>query len=246
LVNSISQLTSSTIQAVFLLFIFLYATFFFIKDGEQLINLILYYLPLEDEPERKLLDYFTSVSRATLKGTLLIGLIQGTLAALGFWVAGISSVVFWGLVMTVLSIIPVVGSSLVWIPAVIILGVSGKVGAAIALGLYCALLVGTVDNILRPILVGKDTKMHELFILLSTLGGIGLFGIWGVVVGPIIAALFVSIWDLYGKTFAEYLPEVVLAGSSAERLENGEDSPDGQSVEDSDPPELTEEEEDSD
>jgi predicted PurR-regulated permease PerM len=211
LVNSASQLTSSTVQAVFLFFIFLYAAFFFMKDGEKLIDLILYYLPLEDEPERKLLDHFTSVSRATLKGTLLIGLIQGVLAGLGFWVAGINSVMFWGLVMTVLSIIPLIGSSLVWIPAVAILAVSGRIGAAVGLGLYCAILVGSIDNILRPILVGKDTKMHELFILLSTLGGIGLFGIWGVLIGPVIAALFVSIWDLYGKTFAEYLPAVITA-----------------------------------
>jgi predicted PurR-regulated permease PerM len=181
----------------------------FIKDGEKLMDTILYYLPLEDEPERKLLDHFTSVSRATLKGTLLIGIIQGSLAALGFWVAGISSVAFWGLLMTVLSIIPLIGASLVWIPAVVILAIGGRIGAAISLGLYCGILVGTVDNILRPILVGKDTKMHELFILLSTLGGISLFGIWGVIIGPIIAALFISIWDLYGKTFAEYLPAVV-------------------------------------
>jgi predicted PurR-regulated permease PerM len=179
LVNSVSQLTSSTVQAVFLFFIFLYTMFFFIKDGEKLMDTILYYLPLEDEPERKLLDHFTSVSRATLKGTLLIGIIQGSLAAMGFWVAGISSVAFWGLLMTVLSIIPLIGASLVWIPAVVILAIGGRIGAAISLGLYCGILVGTVDNILRPILVGKDTKMHELFILLSTLGGISLFGIWG-------------------------------------------------------------------
>ncbi|MBB6480104.1 AI-2E family transporter [Spirochaeta isovalerica] len=227
LVNSISQVTSSTVQAGFLFFIFLYAFFFFLKDGGKLINIILYYLPLEDEPERKLLDYFTSVTRATLKGTFLIGIIQGTMAALGFWFAGIDSVVFWGLIMTILSIIPLIGSSLVWIPAVIILAVSGRIAAAVALGIYCAVLVGSIDNILRPVLVGKDTKMHELFILLGTLGGIGLFGIWGVLIGPVIAALFISIWELYGQTFAEYLPPVtealsVVGGGDVEKGEEDE------------------------
>jgi len=232
LVNSISQVTSSTVQAVFLFFIFLYAFFFFLKDGKKLINTILYYLPLEDEPERKLLDYFTSVTRATLKGTFLIGIIQGTLAALGFWVAGLDSVVFWGLIMTVLSIIPLIGSSLVWIPAVIILALSGRIAAAVILGLYCAVLVGSIDNILRPVLVGKDTKMHELFILLGTLGGIGLFGIWGVLIGPVIAALLISIWDLYGKTFAEYLPPVVEAVTFVEIETDDEDEEEDDSVSD--------------
>lgn len=209
LVNSLTQLTSSTVHAAFLFFIFLYSMFFFIRDGKKLIYTILYYLPLEDEPERRLLDHFTSVTRATVKGTFLIGIIQGTLAAIGFWVAGIDSVVFWGLIMTVLSIIPLIGTPLVWIPAVIILAISGKVLAAVFLGLYCAVLVGSIDNILRPILVGKDTKMHEMYILLGTLGGIGLFGMWGVIIGPVIAALFISIWDIYGQTFSEYLPEVI-------------------------------------
>jgi len=233
LVNGISQFTASTVHAVFLFFILLYAMFFFIRDGEKLINIILYYLPLEDGPERKLLDHFSSVSRATLKGTFLIGLIQGTLAALGFGLAGISAVVFWGLIMTVLSIIPLIGTSLVWIPAVIYLVLSGHPVKAVILGLYCALVVGSIDNILRPILVGKDTKMHELFILLGTLGGIALFGIWGVLIGPVIAALFVSIWDLYGRTFAEYLPAVKWANPEPEPVEpNDESDPHDQNLKD--------------
>lgn len=224
LVNGISQFTASTVHAVFLFFILLYAMFFFIRDGEKLINIILYYLPLEDGPERMLLDHFSSVSRATLKGTFLIGLIQGTLAALGFAMAGINAVVFWGLIMTVLSIIPLIGTSLVWIPAVIYLVLSGHPVKAVILGLYCALVVGSIDNILRPILVGKDTKMHELFILLGTLGGIALFGIWGVLIGPVIAALFVSIWNLYGRTFAEYLPAVKWKNPEQKSVETNDES----------------------
>jgi predicted PurR-regulated permease PerM len=169
---------------------------------------MLYYLPLKHDEEQMMLDRFISVTRATLKGTLIIGLLQGTLAGIGFWVVGIDSVVFWGTIMVVLSIIPVIGSSLIWIPAVILLAASGAFVKAIGLAVYCGLIVGSLDNVLRPMLVGKDTKMHEMFILLGTLGGIGMFGIIGFIIGPIIAALFVTIWDLYGETFKDYLPDV--------------------------------------
>jgi predicted PurR-regulated permease PerM len=108
--------------------------------------------------------------------------------------------------MTVLSIIPVVGSSLVWFPAVVILAASGHFVKAIGLWVFCGLLVGSVDNVLRPRLVGKDTKLHDLFILFGTLGGISLFGVVGFIVGPIMAALFVTVWEIYGETFREYLP----------------------------------------
>ena len=233
LVNSITQLTSSTIHAGFLFFIFLYSMFFFMRDGEKLINTILYYLPLDDENERVLLAHFTSVTGATLRGTLLIGLIQGTLAAAGFWVAGINSVVFWGLMMTVLSIIPVIGSSLIWIPAVIILGASGQIIKAVVLGIYCAVIVGSIDNILRPMLIGKDTRMHEMLILLGTLGGIGMFGIWGFIIGPVIAALFVSIWDLFGETFKSYLP----AGDKGEEKSDADGDSDDENDESAEIPE---------
>lgn len=208
LVNSVSSFTMSTVNVVFLFFIFLYTMFFFLKDGKKLLAKILYYLPLKDEDEQKMLDRFTSVTRATLKGTVIIGILQGGLAGIGFWVVGIDSVIFWSTIMVVLSIIPVIGSSLIWIPAVIILAASGAFIKAIGLAVYCGLLVGSLDNLLRPMLVGKDTKMHEMFILLGTLGGIGMFGIIGFIIGPIIAALFVTIWELYGETFKAYLPSV--------------------------------------
>jgi predicted PurR-regulated permease PerM len=152
-----------------------------------------------------LLDKFTSVARATIKGTFLIGIIQGTLAGLAFWIIGIESALFWGTVMTVLSVIPGVGTAFVWVPAVIILAVTGHLGKAIGLLLYCALLVGSVDNLLRPKFVGKDTRMPEFLIFLGTVGGISFFGIAGFLIGPIVAALFVTVWEIYGETFREYL-----------------------------------------
>jgi len=208
LVNSISSVTKSTVQLIFMFFIFLYSMFFFIKDGHVLLEKILYYLPLSDTDERRILEKFTSVTRATLKGTVIIGILQGGLAGLAFWVVGIKSAIFWGTLMTVLSIIPAVGSALVWIPAVIVLFTTGRYGAATGLLVWCGLVVGSLDNILRPRLVGKDTKMHELLILFGTLGGITLFGIVGFIIGPIISALFVTFWEIYGETFAYVLPKV--------------------------------------
>ncbi len=206
--NSLSQATLSTFKFVFLFFIFLYTMFFFLKEGDVILNKIMYYLPLTERDEKSKLNQFTSVTRATIKGTLVIGIIQGSLAGLAFWAVGIDSALFWGTLMTVLSIIPAVGSALVWLPAAIILIASGEWIKGVALAAFCGLLVGSVDNVLRPRLVGKDTKMHELLILFSTLGGITLFGVIGFILGPIVAALFVTVWDIYGETFKAYLPAV--------------------------------------
>jgi predicted PurR-regulated permease PerM len=208
LFESLSSVTLSTVNFLFLFFVMLYTMFFFLKEGGLILDKILYYIPLTDSVERRMLDRFTSVTRATLKGTLVIGVIQGTLAGLAFWAVDIDRALFWGVVMTVLSIIPAVGTGLIWLPAAIILAASGHYAKAIGLGLFCALLVGSVDNLLRPRLVGQDTKMHELMIFLGTVGGIALFGIVGFIIGPIMAALFVTAWDIYGESFKDYLPSV--------------------------------------
>jgi predicted PurR-regulated permease PerM len=139
---------------------------------------------------------------------MLIGILQGGLAGGAFAVAGLDNAVFWGTVMAVLSIIPSVGSALVWIPAGIILIAHGETAAGVGLLAFCGIVVGSLDNVLRPILVGKDTKMHELMIFFSTLGGIMMFGITGIFIGPLIASLFVTIWELYGLAFSDILPEV--------------------------------------
>lgn len=206
LVNSLSAGAIGTVNFIFMFFVFLYVSYFFLIDGKLLLDRILLYLPLEDMNEQRLLDRFTSVTRATLKGTALIGVMQGTLAGVAFAVVGIEAAVFWGTVMTALSIIPALGSALVWVPAAIILAASGSYFKAVGLTLFCALIVGSLDNVLRPRLVGKDTQMHDLMIFFGTLGGIALFGLIGFIIGPIIAALFVTIWDIYGEVFKEYLP----------------------------------------
>lgn len=205
-VDWLAGVTTATVRVVFLLLLMLYAMFFFLKDGRGVLHKVLYYLPLSDEDERRMLDRFVSVTRAMVKGTFLIGIVQGALAGLAFWVAGIPSAAFWGTVMAVLSIVPGIGSALVWLPAAIYLLASDQVVAGIGLILWCGLVVGTLDNLMRPWLVGRDTRMPDLMILLGTLGGLIAFGMAGVLIGPIVAALFITVWELYGESFRDVLP----------------------------------------
>ena len=208
LVNRLAAASRFTISFILNTFVMLYAMFFFLAGGKKLLQKITYYVPLSSSDEHRMAEKFVSVTRATLKGTLVIGIIQGGLAGTAFWATGINAAAFWGTVMAALSIIPGIGAALVWIPAAIYLVAVGNTGMAILLTVWCGLVVGTVDNVLRPRLVGKDTKMSDLLILLSTLGGIFLFGAVGFIIGPIIAALFVTVWDLYGEAFKSVLPEV--------------------------------------
>ena len=206
LIGGLSAATSGTLNFLFLLVIMLYAMYFFLDQGGALLDRILYYMPLEDAEERQLLDKFSSVSRATIKGVAVIGLVQGTMGGLAFWVAGLPSALFWGALMVVTSVIPGIGSALVWVPAAIMLLARGRTLTAILLAAFFLGIVGSIDNVLRPRLVGKDTQLPELLILLSTLGGVTMFGMLGLVIGPVLAALFVTVWEIYGRVFADVLP----------------------------------------
>jgi predicted PurR-regulated permease PerM len=218
LVDSLSATTRGTVTFLIHLGILLYSLFFFLMDGTSLLQRILGYLPLAAPDAQRLVDRFTSVARATVKGTLFIGLAQGSLAGLAFAIVGIPGAFFWGTVMTLLSVIPGPGSGLIWLPAGIFLIIDGRLGTGIGLLIFCGLVVGSIDNVLRPRLVGRDTQMHDLLILFSTLGGILVFGVLGIIVGPILAALFVTIWQLYGEAFADLLeaPEPASAAGTAD------------------------------
>jgi predicted PurR-regulated permease PerM len=208
LVTVLSRMTATTAALILNLFVMLYAMFFFFKDGRTILERIFYYLPLKDEDESRMLARFTSITRATVKGTVVIGIIQGALAGIAFWLAGIDGAAFWGTIMTILSIVPGIGAALVWVPAVIILFINGQYLPATLLLAWCAAVVGTIDNFLRPALVGRDAKMPDLLILIGTLGGLFLFGPIGFIVGPIVCGLFLTVWDIYGATFKEVLPPV--------------------------------------
>jgi predicted PurR-regulated permease PerM len=208
LMGTLAAATRGTLGFLLQLFILIYALYFFLVGGRESLRTILYYLPLSTEEEEQLLERFVSVARATLKGSLLIGLLQGAAAGLSFWVAGVPGPTFWGTVMVVLSIIPAVGAALIWIPAVIYLFIVGQTLAAVGLLVWCATVVSLLDNFLRPRLIGRDARMSDLLILLSTLGGIILFGAVGFIVGPIVAALFVTVWHIFGEAFHDWLPAV--------------------------------------
>lgn len=201
--KNIKAITQNSIQFVFLSFIMLYTLYYFLKDGKQLLTRLMHLSPLGDSYEKMLYQRFTSTARATLKGTLIIGGIQGIAGGLLFYFTGVEGAFVWGVIMTILSIIPAVGSFLVWFPAGIIMIAVGNVGAGITILLVGAIIISNIDNVLRPPLVGKDTQMHPLFILFSTLGGIILFGVSGFIIGPVLMALFlsiISIYDHYYKT----------------------------------------------
>ena len=208
LVGGATQLTAGTASFLLNLFVMLYAMFFFLRDGGMIIERIFYYTPLDHEDEMRVLERLTSVTRATIKGTLVIGMIQGTLAGIGFWGAGIDGAAFWGTIMAVLSVVPGIGAALIWVPAVIYLFISGQSWSALLLFTWCAAVVGTIDNVLRTRLVGKDTKMPDLLILIGTLGGLFFFGPIGFIVGPLVCGLFLTVWDIYGTTFKDILPPV--------------------------------------
>ncbi len=208
LVDAVGNATVGTVQFLFLFFVMLYALYFFLTNGRAVLERILYYLPLRDEDERRMLDRFLSVTRATLKGTGLIGLLQGALGAVAFMAVGIAAPVFWGAIMVILSVIPGLGVGLVWVPAAVWLAMDGRWLAAGGLVAWFVLVVGLVDNVIRPRVVGRDTQMSELLVFLSTLGGLSLFGALGLVIGPIVGALFVTVWEIYGEAFKDVLPAV--------------------------------------
>jgi len=215
-IDTVQAATLGTFSALLSLGIILYSMFFFLMDGDRLLYYLLYYLPLNDDDEKKLLKRFTSVTRATLKGTAVIGILQGILAGLALHFAGIPSALFWAVAMMFLSVVPGIGTALVWGPAALYLVVSGEYLVATLLAVYCIVVVGSIDNVLRPKLVGNDTRLHELMIFFSTLGGILSFGFMGFVIGPIIAALFVTIWELYGAEFSDWLPTTAFKPKSGD------------------------------
>lgn len=208
LIESLSSVTKLTVNALFSSIIMLYSMFYFLTSGKVLLERILYFLPLHDRDEQLLLNRFTSVAGATIKGTIIIGIMQGSICGAAFAFAGIKGPVFWGAVMAVMSIIPAFGTAIVWAPAMLILALGGDYSGVVILLILCGLVAGNLDNVVRPRLVGKDTQMHDLFVLFSTLGGISMFGMLGIIIGPIIAALFITLWEIYGNAFHAYLPEV--------------------------------------
>ena len=180
----------------------LYVLFFFLRDGDQILRSIARALPLGDARERALFERFTAVTRATLKGTLVVGAVQGTLGGIIFALLGLEAPAFWGVMMMACSLIPVIGPTTIWLPASIILLLSGSITKGLILLGYGAFVIAVADNLLRPILVGRETRIPDYVVLLSTLGGLTLFGLSGFVAGPAIAGLFITAWDMFAREYA--------------------------------------------
>ena len=186
----------NTLRVVIQFFIMMYALYYFLKDGEGILRKLMYLLPLGDRYEKILFERFVSTARATLKGTIVIGIVQGVIGAAAFLITGVPAAAFWGLIMIILSIIPAVGAFVILLPAAILMLVLGNIWQAVVI-LIALVASSLIDNFLRGPLVGKDAQMHPLFIFFATLGGLLAFGISGVVIGPVLAAFLLSIWGIY-------------------------------------------------
>ena len=195
---AISQSTFGFIVKLLLMFYILFFTF---RDGPKIANKLMEVLPLGDRREKKIYERFSSVTRAIFKGTLVIAIIQGAIGGILFFIAGIEGALLWAVVMAILSIIPAIGPTVIWLPAGAILILSGDYTGAVVILAGGAVFISLVDNVLRPVLVGRDTAMPDAIILLSTLGGLSLFGITGFIVGPIIAGFFLSMWTMFSEDY---------------------------------------------
>nr|WP_276583811.1 AI-2E family transporter [Pseudomonas sp. RIT-PI-AD] len=187
----------NTFDFIVSFFIMLYLLYFFLRDGPELVRKIRMAIPLAEHQKRRLQLKFTRVVRATVKGNLVVAITQGALGGFIFWALDIPSALLWGVLMAFLSLLPAVGSGLVWAPVAVYFFATGALWQGIVLALFGVFVIGLVDNVLRPLLVGKDTKMPDYLVLISTLGGMAIFGLNGFVVGPLVAALFMSTWALF-------------------------------------------------
>lgn len=190
----------STFDFIVALGVMLYLTFFLLRDGANLTRRIKDAIPLHPSQRDALIEKFTVVVRATVRGSVLVAALQGMLGGLIFWLLGISAPVLWAVVMAFFALLPAVGASIIWLPVALYLLLSGSVGKAIVLIAFGALVIGLVDNLLRPMLVGKSTKMPDYVVLISTLGGISVAGLNGFVIGPLVAAMFIAVWDIFTET----------------------------------------------
>jgi predicted PurR-regulated permease PerM len=193
----------STVEFILDFFVMLYVLFFLLRDGRELAAEAERVLPLRPEYTRRLFHKFATVVRATVKGNVVIALVQGTLGGIALWFIGIPAPLLWGALMAVLSLVPAIGAALVWVPIALYLLATGAFWSAIGLTAWCVLVIGVVDNVLRPVLVGKETRLPDYIVLVATLGGLTAFGINGFVIGPVIAALFLSTWNIFSQARQE-------------------------------------------
>ena len=199
LTAQVFSIGQNTLQFVVNFFVMLYLLFFLLRDGKALSAQAARALPFKPEHTQRLIKQFATVVRATVKGNVLVALVQGALGWLAFSVLGISGALLWGAVMALLSLLPAVGAALVWGPVALYLFSTGAIASSLGLIAWGVLVIGLVDNVLRPILVGKETRLPDYLVLIATLGGLSVFGLNGFVIGPVIAAIFIVVWDIFAQ-----------------------------------------------
>jgi len=180
--------------------VMLYLLFYLLRDGDGLLIRVKNAVPLEAGQKTLLLNKISLVVRATVKGGIAVAVIQGMLGGLAFWFLDIPAPLLWAVVMAFLSLLPAIGAAIVWGPVALYLLVTGDIWQGLFLIAYGVLVIGLVDNLLRPYLVGQSTKLPDYVVLISTLGGIEVFGLQGFVLGPLIAAMFMVSWEIFRKT----------------------------------------------
>ncbi|HEX7871663.1 MAG TPA: AI-2E family transporter [Sphingobium sp.] len=193
------DISQSAFGFVLALSVMLYLAFFLLRDGHMLAGRLEEAIPLRPGLRRPLLAKIATVIRATIKGSLVVAILQGLIGGVVFWLLGVNGALLWGIAMGFFSLLPAIGTGLIWAPVAIYLLISGAVWQGIVLIVCGLFVIGMVDNVVRPILVGRDTQMPDYMVLISTLGGLELFGFNGLVVGPVIAALFMAVWDIFSR-----------------------------------------------
>jgi len=190
------KMGQNTFELVASLFIMLYISFFLIRDGDGTVRAMREAVPLGPAHQQELFGKFSTVIRATVKGNMMVAALQGALGGVAFWYLDITGALLWAVLMAFVSLLPAIGAALVWLPVAIWFLVTGDIGKGVGLILWGALVIGLVDNLLRPVLVGKDTRLPDWVVLITTLGGMSVFGIHGFVLGPMIAAMFFAVWHI--------------------------------------------------
>ena len=201
----INRTGTSALQLLFNLVIALFTMFYFFRDGDRIVQRVMYLSPLDKRYEQMFVDRLISVARATLRGSLIVGLVQGTLGALTLWAVGAKAPLLWGVVMAITAMIPMLGTWIILYPNAIVMFSQGRVFAGVVIVLMTALVITNIDNVIRPRLVGKQARMHDLLVFFSTLGGIAAYGLFGFIVGPIVGALLMALLEIYALEFKNQL-----------------------------------------
>ena len=204
IISSIPEFIESISGMVLGLFVMFFTLFYIVRDGETIKKSLSDLVPLNDEYKTRLIEDIDKVTRGVINGQVLTAVIQGIVGGLGFFIFGVPNPIFWGFIMVILAIIPLLGTAMIWVPAGIIELMSGNYVSGVGILLFGAIIVGNLDNLLRPRLISGKTKVHPVVILIGFLGGLKLMGIIGFIVGPVILAILLTLIRFYNRDLKSF------------------------------------------